>query len=244
MGARVTPEFSYEVLTMNRKTKWLIFWLLTANIGMAQAQTFSVAGEFKEYLTNGVNTYFDGTFDWDGVSVTNLQGKMNSSMYPVNNVDPDYVGSFPLMNLTFQLGGTQISGNTVTASVFLKNTTDVYRGGGFDGVSSEFVMYGGGVGSLLPVIPGETPNENAFFTLVFDKATMAGVVDKMVYGDCTAGGLMSAWCMAGEITGTSPMFAGPLSLSITPVTVPVPSVAWLFVGAVAGLLGGRRLVAR
>jgi hypothetical protein len=205
---------------------------------MAHAQTYSIAAEFYEDATNGNNTFFNGTFDWDGSSVVNLQGTMNSSMYPV---DPTSWNGFPLMNLTYQLDGTSISGDIVTASVFLKNTTDVYRGGGYDGAASEFLKYGGKFGSDYPLISGEVPNQNAFFTLVFDKTSMAGVVDQMVYGDCTAGGLMGNFCMAGEITGTSPMYATPLSLSITEVSaVPLPAAVWLFGSALAGLAGINR----
>jgi hypothetical protein len=224
---------------MNLKTKLVTYLLLVAGSTMAQAQTYSVAAEFSETMTNGVDTFFNGTFDWNGSSVTNLQGTMNSSMYPVNNVNPNYKTSFPLMNLSYQLDGTHTSGNVVTSTVFLKNTTDVYRGGGYDGTTTAatgFIKYGGKFGSAMPVIPGETPNENALFTLAFDKTTMAGVVDSMAYGDCTKGGLMAGnLCMAGEITGTSAMAGTPLSLSIT--AVPIPAAVWLFGGALTGLIG-------
>lgn len=225
---------------MNIKTQLLASLLMTTCAVMAQAQTYSVAAEFSETMTNGVDTFFNGTFDWDGSSVTNLHGTMNSSMYPVNNVNPDYSSSFPLINLSYQLDGTHISGNVVTASVFKENTTNVYRGGGYNGVASGFIKYGGDWGASQPVIPGETPNENAFFTLTFDMTTMKGVVDTMVYGDCTAGGLMQTGCMAGEITGTSLMAGTPLSLSITPTAVPVPAAVWLFGSALTGLIGFSR----
>jgi hypothetical protein len=234
--------------------KWLVGLLLTAITVAANAQTYNVNAQFKEYLTNGKDTFFNGTFDWDGSSVTNLHGTMNSSMYPLFDptgtieLSPTYpvdatgsMGGFPLMNLTYQLDGTSINGNIVTASVFLKNTTDVYRGGGYNGVASQFIRYGGGYPGFLPYLPGETPNENAFFTLAFDMSTMTGVVDQMVYADCTQGGLMGQhMCMAGEITGTSPMYATPLSLNITPAAVPVPAAIWLFGSAIAGLMGINR----
>lgn len=226
---------------MNLKTKLLASLLLATSATAAQAQTYNVAAEFEERMTS-INTFFNGSFDWDGSSVTNLHGTMNSSMYLVDNINPDYFERFPLMNLGYQLDGTQISGATVTASVFLKDTTDVYSGGGYDGLPSEFLKYGANGGTIT-----ETPNENAFFTLAFDMTTMQGVVNQMVYGDCTAGGLMGDFCMAGEKTGTSPMHAFPLSLNIRPAIgpidaapVPVPAAVWLFGSALTGLIGFSR----
>ncbi len=225
---------------MNLKTKLAASLLLAASASVAQASIYNVAASFYEPMTNGNNTFFNGTFDWNGTTVSNLMGTMNSSMYPVNNVNPDYKTSFPLMNLNYQLGGTTISGNTVTASVFLKNTTDVYYGGGYDGVASGFMKYGAS-SKFMPAIPGQVANENAFFTLAFDMTNMTGALSKMVYGDCTAGGLMMGnACMAGEITGGSMMAATPLSLTITPAAVPLPAAAWLFGSALMGLLGFNR----
>lgn len=219
---------------MTLHSKLLLSLTLAICVNSAHAQLFSVAAEFWEPVTFDNNpTLFNGTFEWDGLSVTDLKGTMNSSMYPVDPTGQN--GGFPLMSLTYQLGGTSISGNIVSASVFLRNSTDVYRGGGYDGMASEFIKYGGGI-TWAPKISGETPNENAFFTLVFDKTTMKGIVDQMVYGDCTQGGLMGNFCMAGEITGSSPMFAYPLNLNITPASVPLPAAVWLFGGVLAGFV--------
>ena len=61
-------------------------------------------------------------------------------------------GDAPLLNLTHQLASSE-SGNLVTVSTFLQNSTDVVKGGGYDVVSTNnAITYG---------------NKNAFFSLVF-----------------------------------------------------------------------------
>jgi len=74
---------------------------------------------------------------------------------------------------------------------------------------------------------------------------MIGVLDKIVYGDCTDGGLMGVACMTGhsatDVGYNGTMAAYPSSLSITEVSaVPVPAAAWLFGGALISLVGARR----
>ena len=68
----------------------------------------------------------------------------------------------------WDLTSTSVNGNLVTHTVFETNntTTDVYRGGGYDGGAANYIKYGGGMGGMMPPIAGETPNENAFFTLL------------------------------------------------------------------------------
>jgi hypothetical protein len=204
--------------------------LFAASVPMAQATTYTVNAEFTEPMTSGNNTIFNGSFDWDGMAVTNLMGTMNEAMN----------AALPNLNLGFQLA-TSVVGNIVTTTVFKENSTDVYRGGGYGGVPGSTVAYGKGSMMLgQPPIAGEVANENAYFTLVFDSSTMMGVLDDIEYGDCAAGGLMmsGAVCMSGELTGGSMMGATPLSVGIS--AVPVPAAAWLFGGALMSLIGANR----
>lgn len=172
------------------------------------------------------HTYFDGSFDWDGETVSNLHGAMNSSMYDTNDVNPDYYNSFPLMQLNYQLGQS-VDGNLVTASVFLMNSTNVFQGGGY--ATGGEIFYG--------YRDGFTRNWNAYFSFTFDKTTMQGIVDDLVYGDCTKGGMMGAACMTGhKYVGT--MGAIPGSINISAVSsVPLPAAVWLFGSASVGLMG-------
>jgi len=199
----------------------------------ANAATYDVIGVFVEPVTVIGHTTFTGTFNWDAATetISGLQGSQNVTMY-----DPS---QFPDLNLNYQLA-QNVDGNIVTASVFLQNSTDVFMYGGY--TKGDAYKYGI---SFDPNIDGGIANQNAYFSFAFDKTTMEGIVDKMVYGDCTAGGLMGVACMTGhsatDVGYTGTMAAYPSSLSITEVSaVPVPAAAWLFGGALVGLFQANR----
>ncbi len=214
--------------------------LMITNISIAQATvaSYNVTGIFFEPQTQPTNTTFNGSFEWDGASVTNLHGTMNSTMYSTDNINPDFSNTFPLLHLNNQLAQS-VNSNIVTASVFLKATTDVFSGGGY--LTGAAAQYGNGVMFGIPA-DGNTPIGNAYFTFAFDKTTMNGVLGDMVYADCTAGGMMGQFCMTGHsLPGGGTMAGAPLSLEITPVSaVPVPAAVWLFGSALAGLMGVSR----
>lgn len=218
------------------------YWLAASLIMFAGAPTaqaavatYGVAGVFFEPMTQnaGGNTVFTGTFDWDASTNTlsNLAGVMNSSM----------VSAVQNLSLAYNLA-TSIDGNgIVTASVFKENTTDVFAGGGY--ATGNIIKYGT-TGAPMMGVPadGNIANQNAYFSFSFDSATMAGLTDSIVYGDCTANGLMMAgqMCMTGHSAGGT-MNAVPSSLNISQVSaVPVPAAAWLFGSALAGMLGASR----
>lgn len=272
---------------MNLKTKLAAAMVLAASASVAHAATYSVSALFNEPMINGSNTagdtYFKGTFDWDGTSVSNFSGTMNESMqgpwttgavynnyplytsvgtngdlYPAQNTYKGQVadlGNTGLYMLTLDKNLQQnSSGGYHYASIFKENTSDVWAGGGYAASGGNMGMFGK-YGSLGD---GNTPNQNAFFTLVFSKDGLgnitslglqtlggnAALINKMIYGDCTIGSLMGSqanMCMAGEVTGGSMMMGTPLSLEINQVAaVPVPAAAWLFGGALMSLLGVNR----
>jgi len=204
--------------------------LIITSIPVAQAVavTYNVTGTLLEPMTQPLNTVFNGSFNWDGFTVTDLHGTMNSSMYLTDDINPDYASTFPLMYLNHQLS-QNVDGNIVTASVFLENTTDVFRGEGYQ--TKDVAFYG--------YYDGNTRNWNAYFTFAFDKTTMEGVLSEMVYGDCTDGGMMGATCMTGHQFGGT-MGAVPSTIEITPQVVPVPAAVWFFGTALAGLVGVSR----
>lgn len=158
-------------------------------------------------------------------------------------------GDAPLVNLTHQIASVA-SGGMVTTSVFLQDNgmggadTNVIRDGGYnvaDPVNG---------GTKYGFFDGNTANQNAFFTLVFDAAdplNTMGLQTSSVYGDCTSLGLMSnmlsgSACMTGLSDGASGSMGGSaLALSISEVSaVPVPAAAWLFGGALMSLFGANR----
>ena len=101
-------------------------------------------------------TVFNGSFDWNGSTVSNFSGLLSESMFGWNGSSFDSNGTAaggmdgaaysqnvyakpggyaandaPLLNLTHQLA-TSTAGNLVTVSTFLKNSTNVVMGGGYN----------------------------------------------------------------------------------------------------------------
>ena len=118
----------------------------------------------------------------------------------------------------------------------MQNSTDVVTPSGYDVVSTNNATTSG--------------NNNAFFTLVFDKtnlANTAATTSQIVYGDMTSLGLDDADVdrhgRYDRITSSGGSMGGtPVALSIRGGTaVPLPAAVWLFGSALVGLLGlGRR----
>ena len=249
----------------------------------AQAATYDVSARFTDGGIQG-QTLFNGSFDWDGTTLTSFSGRLTQSMWAwnesftqTNPVPPGspqplspqtYInkksgwslaqltatggGQPPVLNLTWQLGGVTApdSNGDVLASVFLVNSTDVYRGGGYQ--SNGPWAYGGkdGMMGAGTTIPGEVLNYNAFFTLAFNAANptnTATAMGKIVYGDCTAYGLMGpmltgSMCMTGldsngvDSGGVFGSMGGyPTNLTIT-AAVPEPETYAMFLAGL-GLVG-------
>ena len=224
---------------MNLKTKIAATVLMFGSASMAQATTYDVMGEFNEPNAAVFNTTFTGSFDWDGSTLTNLMGTMNSSMdSTIEDLNLGGMGSAgfggAFGNFVYGMVGT-----VVTASLFKEATDDVFAGGGYATGS----MYKFGSTGMMGS-PDDSPNvanENAYFSFSFDTAGMALAADvsSIVYGDCSPDGLMMMGevCMTGNSAGGT-MGATPLDLQIS--AVPVPAAAWLFGGALISLFGANR----
>jgi len=217
--------------------------MLLANISIAQATTYNINASFSDGGIQG-ETQFNGQFDWNGVTVSDFSGELTQAMWGWDETKDYYVmgwdtngniGAPPVLDLTYQLDGisSMDDDGDVTVSVFLLNDTNVFMGGGY--TQGDSLVYG--------YADGNTPNENAYFTLAFnveDPTTTVTAVDKLVYGDATPFGLMGgALAMTGHFEFGS-MGGAPFELSITPAAVPVPATVWLFGTAITGLLGVSR----
>jgi len=232
---------------MNLTTKLATAAIMLGSVSMAQATSYSVEGIFTEPMAmNGTQTVFNGTFDWDtsldfttNSNNMGLMGMMNSAM----GVMP----GMPNLSLTNHFV-TSMDGSVVTASVFLKPGTDVFRTGGYD-ASEDFM--GLGMYGVAPVSVVGTDTGNAYFTFSFDTAgsmvNPTGLTSTMQYGDCTSLGLMNSMCMTGfGVQGMNSIENGSMdgyasSLMISEVSaVPVPAAAWLFGGALISLFGANR----
>ena len=222
---------------------FLVLVFIIANISTVQANlvTYNVEGVFFEPNTQPNNTVFSGTFDWDGSTLSNLTGMMNSSMMVSE--------STPNLSLANNLITSQ-SGSIVTASIFLINDSAVFMTGGYDAAEHAFPSF-----PSQGMAPSPNTN-NAYFTFSFDTAggmvAPTGLTSSMQYGDCTSDGMMSSSCMTGfgPSTGVNgignPIGEGTMggfasSLVISEVSaVPVPAAVWLFGTALVGMIGVSR----
>lgn len=228
------------------------FSLICAWCSGVQATTFTVSARFAD---GGIQqqTLFNGWFDWDGELVTNFQGNLTEALWAWNGNSYQESGTFeslapngqaPVLSLTYQLGPQSLpdADGDVSVSVFLLNDTNVFSGGGY--ATGDALKYG--------FLDGNTPNQNAYFTLAFnaaDPVNTVTAVHKLVYADATPHGLMGPLLTGGVVmTGHADTGVGyfgslggvPIELSIS-APVPLPGAVWLFG---VGLLGLGRLTAR
>lgn len=240
----------FQFVTFNqgmKSTKLVtVFLLLFANISIAQATVYNIYARFSDGGIQG-ETLFNGQYDWDGSTVSSFRGELTQAMWAWDENNGKYdtgrdssgnIGAPPVLDLTYQLGGlsTLDADGDVSVSVFLINDTNVYSGGGY--TLGDSLIYG--------FNDGNTPNENAYFTLAFNAADPTNTqtaLDKIVYGDGSPFGLMGGiLAMTGHsstVTGFNGSMGGlPTDLTIT--TVPVPAAVWLFGSALAGMIGVSR----
>jgi hypothetical protein len=167
----------------------------------AIAMAYNVTAVFKEPMLQPVNTTFTGSFTFDFVlsKITNLHGTMNQAM----------MGVMPALDLSYQLPSASDGDSGILASVFKHNSTEVFLGGGY---ATGGTMTSG--------------NTNAYVTIDINPLDPTNVLSsnlsKIVYADCSPGGLMGGTkCMTGHAAGGT-MMATPLSLTIK--TAPSPGI--------------------
>jgi len=211
-----------------------------AQAAQAAVTTYNVSQTFNQVVYNVSHptwdTIFTGTFDYNEhtQTVSNLMGSLTQAM----------TGNTVSRQLTHQLSSVYdatLGGLLVTS--FLQNSTDVFAGGGFasTGLMGPVYTYG---------------NQNAYATIFVNTtdptaALTQAQINKLAYGDCTPGSLMSASqtiCMAGwvkvttgtlgeEILGAGGTMQGtyPISQSIT-AAVPEPETYALMLAGL-GMVG-------
>ncbi len=237
----------------------------------AQAATYDVSAVFHD---GGIQaqTLFNGSFDWDGTTVSSFQGLLSTSMWAWDSaasnfknkknmyMDAQYLdlanncpgdvctgyaqGDPALLNLSYQLA-TSVSGDYVTVTTFKINSTDVVKGGGYDVWGTDPVSDPNNARAYGE--PDQNArNNNAFFTLVFDKNDPTNTSltwNQIVYADETRFGMMgpmvTGWLgMTGHIdhgAGVGSMGGYPTSLTIT-AAVPEPESYAMFLAGL-GLMG-------
>ena len=80
---------------MNLKTNLAVAALLVGSTSMAQATSYDVSAVFND---GGVQqeTTFNGTFDWDGSSVTNFSGFLSESMWTWSDAETAFQTGVPM----------------------------------------------------------------------------------------------------------------------------------------------------
>lgn len=108
---------------MNLKTKLAAAMVFAASASVAQASTstYNVAAVFGDGGVQG-QTVFNGSFDWDGTSVTNFSGLLSESMWEWNTTSTPNMFSRTMMN-----GSTQYE--TVYGSAGKNYETGIYSQG-------------------------------------------------------------------------------------------------------------------
>lgn len=183
-----------------------------------QATTYDVSARFFDGGIQG-QTLFNGSFDWDGTTVSNFEGLLSSSMWAwdsaANNfknkkggfMDAQYLdlanncpgdvctgyaqGESPWLNLGYQLASS-VSGDYVTVTTFKVNSTDVVAGGGYD-VWGTNATTDPNNAYAFGMPDQNARNNNAFFTLVFNKNNPTDTsltFNQIVYADETRFGMM------------------------------------------------------
>jgi hypothetical protein len=204
--------------------------LFTAAPALAQEVTYSVTQMYNQVVYDASNptwdTYFTGTFDFDGLTgtVSNLQGSLSQAM----------TGNTAFRSLDYQLSSVyDATLGGLLVSVFHQNTTDVFEGGGF--VTGGMKEYG---------------NQNAYATIFVNTldptaALTTAQVAKLAYGDCTTGSLMgmgtgAKTCMTGWVGPASDLSGGTMqgTYPITQTIAAVPEAdTWAMLLAGLGLVG-------
>jgi len=89
---------------MNLKSNLAAALALACCASVAQATTYNVAANFDDGSIQG-RTLFNGSFDWDGTTVTNFQGLLESSMWAWNTTTQRFTSGFDgtgvVMNPTY-----------------------------------------------------------------------------------------------------------------------------------------------
>jgi hypothetical protein len=177
-----------------------------ASGGSAAATTgllrfYDVVETFEEPMTTPNDTIFTGTFTFDTTArvVSNLAGSLTQSMTKVGGVFSGPMTTVALANqLSAEpatLGG--VSGLLVTT--FALATTNTFDPAGFAPGPTATQYYGLAAGAPNPKNGGVGNAYAMIFVNTTDPtvAILPAQIQKLAYGDCTAGGMMMSTCMTG-----------------------------------------------
>lgn len=256
---------------MNHKSKTTLTVLgalsliAAASTANATVTTYNVTQNYNQVVYNSSHptwdTVFTGSFSFDSATntISGLTGKLSQAM--LGEPTP---GASNWIDLTYQLSSVTDGTDGLIVTVFRNNSVNTfdpsYAGSATPGPAFSGVTFGsnGKMGAVYTYgypysLPTPYGAQNAFASIYVPLAdpTMALTlpqIDKLAYGDCTAGGLMPTTgtgtkCMAGwvafDLNGNripGGTMQGTLPITQTITAVPEPETYAMFMAGL-GLMG-------
>jgi len=111
---------------MHLKTKLAAVALILGSVSVAQATSYTVSSNFSDGGVQG-ETNFNGTFDWDGTSVTNFTGFLSESMWTWDSTMMGGMGDFKNgmgMSATMMEGNQGLTAGTAYADLYATSYAD------------------------------------------------------------------------------------------------------------------------
>jgi hypothetical protein len=191
-GLTAGTAYTFKVVAMNGDGS-------SAAATTGALRFYSVVETFHEPMTQPNDSIFTGTFTYDTTSkqVSHLTGTLTQSM-------TKHDGAFGPPMTTVALGH-QLSAEPVTlggvagllVTTFALDTTNVFDPSGFAPGGTQY--YGLATGATNPKMGGVGNAYAMIFVNTADPTTAPAKaqLDKLAYGDCTAGGMMMSTCMTG-----------------------------------------------
>lgn len=160
---------------------------------------YSVVETFHEPMTQPNDTVFTGTFTFDttGKTVSNLTGTLTQSMTKVGGVYGPPMTTVSLGNQLSAEAATLGGVGGLLVTTFALATTNTFDPSGFAPGGTQY--YGLAAGAPNPKAGGVGNAYAMIFVNTTDPtvALLPAQIEKLAYGDCTAGGMMMSTCMTG-----------------------------------------------
>jgi len=182
---------------------------------------YDVVETFHEPMTQPNDSIFTGTFTFDTTArtVSNLSGSLTQSMTKNGGVFGPPMTTVSLANQLSSVAATLGGVDGLLVTTFALQTTNTFDPSGFAPGGTEY--YGLSTGAPNPKNGGVGNAYAMIFVNTTDPTTalVQAQIDKLAYGDCTAGGMMMNTCMTGTTMAgygrTGTMMGQPVSQVVT-----------------------------
>jgi len=182
---------------------------------------YSVVETFHEPMTQPNDSIFTGTFTFDATArtVSNLSGSLTQAMTKNGGVYGPPMTTVALANQLSSVAATLGGVEGLLVTTFALQTTNTFDPSGFAPGGTEY--HGLSTGAPNPKNGGVGNAYAMIFVNTTDPTTglVQAQIDKLAYGDCTAGGMMMNTCMTGTTMAgygrTGTMMGQPVSQVVT-----------------------------